>query len=109
MNSIFELLALIKKRPTMYISQYSISCLKAYIDGWYFRDYDSVIDAEIFGNFQDWIQKRFGISSTQSWASIILFYSQDEYTALKDFFILFDEYMQEAQPNVYISWKELVK
>jgi len=79
----------------MYITHNSISCLKAFLDGWYFRAPNTVGDAEIMGEFQDWVALKFGIKSTQSWASILLFYSTDEYSALQKFFTEFDLFLSE--------------
>lgn len=50
--------------------------------------------------FQDWIQKKFNIDSSQSWANIILFFSQDERDAL-DIFQLFEEF---GQIKVHITY-----
>jgi hypothetical protein len=50
-----------------------------------------------FAGFPDWIQKRFGIDSTQSWSKIIIFYSEDERAALDKFFELWDEFLNQQQ------------
>ena len=47
-----------------------------------------------FAEFQDWIEKQFNQPSTQSWARIILFCSEDEFQALDTFFELFDKSLQ---------------
>lgn len=93
MVSIKELLFKIKQRPSMYISCNTISCLKAYIDGWMHRDLNNITDMELFDEFQDWVVKKFNVRGSQSFAQIILFYSLDEYAALKQFFELFDEFL----------------
>lgn len=95
MNSIRELVLKIKERPAMYLGCNSISCLKAFIDGWYFRDMETVSDVHIMGNFHDWIEERLIKAGTQGWHRIILFYSQDECDALKTFFKLFDEFLED--------------
>ena len=89
-----ELLAAIKRRPAMYLGKNYISCLKAFLDGWWSCAYQHGIDvgADGLGEFQDWIVAKYGIISSHGWASIILFYSQDESTALRDFFTLFEEW-----------------
>jgi hypothetical protein len=46
-----------------------------------------------FTEFQGWIQQKFKISSSQSWDKVILFYSEDERTALLRFFELFEEFI----------------
>ena len=92
-NSISDLLNLIQKRPAMYISRNSISCLKAFIDGWYFRDPDTLSDTEVMEKFEIWVKKKYKITETShSWCDIILFYSQDEAAALITFFKDFNEW-----------------
>lgn len=95
-SSFKEVIQKIKERPGMYITCSTISCLKAFLDGWYFRDPEGVVDTQLMSDFQEWIEKRFVNAGTQSYAQIILFYSADEYIALKQFFELFDEFLAEA-------------
>jgi hypothetical protein len=45
-----------------------------------------------FSKFPTWIQQKFNIPSSQSWDKVILFFSQDEHTALEQFFKLFNEF-----------------
>jgi len=59
-----------------------------------------------FSKFQTWIQQKFNIPSSQSWDKVILFFSQDEHTALEQFFKLFNEFVQ-ADPSSLI--KQMVK
>lgn len=95
MDSIKELLSEIKNRPELYIGQRSLSLLHAYLNGWLNRDEKSVIDYDLIGKFQDWVQKKYKITSSQSWARIILFYSTDEIDGLNNFFRLFDEFLEQ--------------
>jgi hypothetical protein len=46
-----------------------------------------------FTEFPEWIRKKFNVQTSQSWANIILFYSEDETKALDRFFELFDEFI----------------
>ena len=95
MDSIKELFSEIKNRPELYIGQRSLSLLHAYLNGWLNRDEKSVIDYDLIGKFQDWVQKKYKITSSQSWARIILFYSTDEIDGLNNFFRLFDEFLEQ--------------
>ncbi|WP_052732197.1 hypothetical protein [Hymenobacter terrenus] len=94
LSTLVELLAAIKRRPAMCLSKNYISCLKAYLSGWSLlaHQHDIAIEDEWMWAFQDWIAAKYGITSDHGWAEIILFHSQDESTALKDFFILFEEW-----------------
>jgi hypothetical protein len=97
MASVRELIFTIKERPELYIGQRSLSLLQAYLHGWLNRDEKSVTDSELIGKFQNWIQKRYNIRSSQSWAQIILFYSTSEYDGLDNFFRLFEEFMEQKK------------
>jgi hypothetical protein len=97
MSSIKNLLAQIQSRPAMYLGKRSILCLKAFIDGWYLRSPETVEDRDTMSAFQEWIEKKYNIQSSQSWDRIILFYSQDEYDALEIFFKEFSIFMEEAK------------
>jgi len=46
-----------------------------------------------FSKFQTWIQQKFNIPSSQSSDKVILFFSQDEHTALEQFFKLFNKFV----------------
>ena len=100
-TTLVQLLAAIKLRPTMYLSKNYISCLKAFLDGWFLLAYQYGIDfgAKCLGEFQDWIVAKYGITTSHGWANIILFYSQDESTALRDFFTLFEEWQAGMDVN----------
>ncbi|MBW4671328.1 MAG: hypothetical protein KME60_28880 [Cyanomargarita calcarea GSE-NOS-MK-12-04C] len=99
MSSLYELIHKIQKRPSMYLGKASVcnlrSCLAGYIIA---RRELGILQTEEernFVDFQTWIQKKFNIQSSQSSDKIILFYSEDERTALERFFSLFEEFIQE--------------
>jgi len=91
-SSVFELLADIRKRPAMYLGKPSIHHLNCFLGGWLHRNYDGVADAELFGEFATWVEKRYKMTSTQGWAKIIEFWSVDEIQALERFYELLDEF-----------------
>jgi hypothetical protein len=93
---LYEMLARIQQRPGMYLGQCSITRLRSFLDGYIGAREDLGIalteQEKNLGRFQDWIQERFKITSTQGWDSIILFYSADERDALDLFFQLFEQF-----------------
>lgn len=97
MDSVKELILKIKKRPELYIGQRSLSLFQAYLYGWLNRDEKSVVDSGLIGDFQEWVQEKYKIRSSQSWVKIILFYSTSDYGALDKFFELFDEFLQQQE------------
>ena len=62
MNSVVELILKIKERPAMYITRESISCLKAFIDGWCIGLQEKIVDADVMESFQTAIEKKYKIT-----------------------------------------------
>lgn len=79
----------------MYIGRNSISCLYAFLAGWFYHNEEIIIDGNLMEEFQKWIADKYNVVSSQSWDRIILFYSQDECDALVEFFKLFNKFLEE--------------
>lgn len=97
----------------MYLGRYSIFNLQAFLDGYYFARREIGVplteeEAE-FQEFLKWIRDRFNIETGQLWASILLFHSADEKSAVDSFFSLFEEFInrdkspQEDEKQVEIG------
>lgn len=97
MKSLKKILLEIKDRPALYLGCNTISCLKAFLSGWYLRDPndDEIIDSDIMEKFQIWVTETFDVKTSHSWDKILLFYSADEYEALNKFFEYFEEFCQK--------------
>ena len=99
---LYEILQEIKKRPGIFLGRSSITRLRSFLDGYIAAREDLGLprtDQETeFNNFQDWIQKRYNITSSHGWDSIILFYSADERDALDNFFQLFEKFQNGESP-----------
>jgi len=110
MIGFYELIAKIKKRPALYLGNKSISHLQVFLDGYTFarRELKVPISNEEadFEDFQEWIEGKFNLPDTQSWAKIILFYSADERDALERFFELFDEFVKRNSSSTTEEVKE---
>ena len=98
-NSLEKFLTIIEERTPMYLGGRTIVHLKAFLDGWFFGKEDEIKDSHLLSEFQEWLQKKYQINSTQSWAQIILFYSMDEFAALDRFFLLFKEFLRQKANN----------
>ncbi|HBE60304.1 MAG TPA: hypothetical protein DEG17_05390, partial [Cyanobacteria bacterium UBA11149] len=98
MSNLYELLQKIKKNPSMYLGRKSILSFPPF---WYgytiaedqFRiqaDHQVMIQARRqerkFEDFLKWIREKYQVQTSQSWAKIILFYSEDERIAIDRFF-----------------------
>ena len=97
MDYLGDILEKIKKKPAAYLGRPSIICLQAFLSGYNVAQHQLGVPLTAenpLDGFQEWIQEKFGIKSSQSWANIILFFSQDEREALNSFFELFEEFRQ---------------
>jgi hypothetical protein len=95
--SIYDLLTEIRARPAIYLGEWSLIRLRAFIDGYRFMAQEQGMepgDQPDFDGFLDWVATRFGWrESTAGWCNIILRESgDDDRTALESFFELIDEY-----------------
>jgi hypothetical protein len=86
----------------MYIGSRSISNLFMFLCGYqHARDLLAIPvteEEEEFSEFQPWLQKRFALNSSASWAKIILFYSTDESHAFDSFFNFMEEFIKRKYP-----------
>jgi len=102
MNSFFELLNNIKKRPVLYLSEYSIFSFQSFVHGYLMAKEMFTIpkteEEQEFGLFLEWIQDVYssGIVN-RSWAIIMFVYSADERDALNRFFDLFERYLEDKK------------
>lgn len=86
----------------MYIGKHSIFCLKAFIDGWYFRNISEDVRIGLLNDFSLWIDDSFFNSSedTCCWCEFIYQMSaNDESKALDKFFVLFEKFLTENADN----------
>jgi hypothetical protein len=110
MQSFSELLPEIKKRPTLYLSRYSIFDFQSFYYG-----YDLALNQlnlpkdeskkQEFEDFLSWVRSRYNIQTTQSWASLILFHSVDERDALNRLFDLWEQFQNPDKSKFSIEDK----
>lgn len=95
--NIVQLIRNIEEQPSPYISKSYISCLIAYLHGWYhgLEEKDQLrLFSEVMSKFEHWIERKYNIY-THNWRSILLLHSTDEYHALQLFFKEFNVFLQE--------------
>ena len=111
MHDLYRLIEKIKKAPAMYLGRHSIICLQAFLSGYNIAKYEMGEQAteqeRDFRDFPKWIRGRFGVQTSQSWANIILFYSEDESKALDKFFELLNEFTSRHSSSTNLYKKEL--
>lgn len=107
--NVIELIRMIKNRPAMYIGKHSIFCLKAFIDGWYFRNIDENVKIELMNDFSLWVNNLFfnGSELTCNWCEFLYKLSaNDESKALDKFFTLFEQFLTEKADNARLTSPE---
>lgn len=91
---------LVRDRPAMYMGDYSISKMDAYLHGYLKATDDSGVEVKStgppFGRFHDWVAARFDWhESTAGWCNIILKENDhNEKLALDNFFTLIEEFRE---------------
>ncbi|MEX0269821.1 hypothetical protein AB3R30_11800 [Leptolyngbyaceae cyanobacterium UHCC 1019] len=97
MSNFYQLISKIKRRPSMYLGKPAISNLRSFLSGYILArrelDIPQTQEEKEFSEFQFWIKSKLKISSDQSWDKTILFFSEDEQSAIAYFFNLFDEFV----------------
>jgi hypothetical protein len=88
------MIELIRKRPVGILVKPSATMLYAFLSGFALaRKDDNTGDYDFLAGFGNYVHERFRITSTQSWAQIIEFFSGTEADELTLFFKLLDEYV----------------
>ncbi len=96
---LYDLLARIKQRPGMYLGKVSLTRLKMLLMGYSMSRGELGLQLtqqeKQFAQFQQWIQRKYQINSSQGWESIILSQVEDEKLAFDLFFELFEKFNLE--------------
>lgn len=97
MISFYQLLLKIKEKPGLYIGYPSVSDLFMFLCGYRRACQDMGLplseEEREFHQFQPWLQQRFSVTTSASWAKIILLYAGSEPQAFEMFFDLFEEFL----------------
>ncbi|MEL0588478.1 MAG: hypothetical protein U1V55_00695 [Planktothrix rubescens PR222] len=99
---LYDLLARIKQRPGMYLGKVSLTRLKMLLMGYSMSRGELGLQLtqqeKQFAQFQQWIQTKYQINSSQGWETIILSQVEDEKLAFDLFFELFEQFNLEFFP-----------
>lgn len=101
MSSLYQLLDKIHQKPGIYLGAPSLSSLYLFLCGYAFARQEQGIpitaEERKLEQFQGWIQQRFKISASVSWAKIILLYSTDKRSGFEMFFELWAEFVSQQR------------
>lgn len=95
LQDLLELTNQIHNRPEIYLGEASLTKFYHFLNG--FSEAYHYLDSEkkyfkVYPGFQEWVQEKYRISSTQSWCSILLFYSSNEKEGFDLFFKEFSKF-----------------
>ena len=93
--SISDLIKLVEGRPRMFLPEESTRYMSALLTGFFLAQNGSKVnefneskDSIIYGDFQEWVQKKYDIKTTHGVESITTFWSGGDKESLKLFFQL---------------------
>ena len=98
-GGLFEILGKIKARPGMYIGKPSVSDLFMFLVGYKTARRELGIESteeeiDFYQKFHDFVERRYKVRTSNSWAKIIMLYCHDEKDGFERFFNLLDEFKQ---------------
>ena len=103
MDALYELLQKIKENPRLYLGKKSLERLHSFLNGYAVCLYDRCGELHpselcpslwFFTGFQEYVQKKYRITSSQSWDKIIDFHSSSDEEAFYKFFDLLDKFLK---------------
>lgn len=94
--TIHELIAEVRRRPSLYLPRLAVNDLRTLIHGWTIGRGANAEDRDFLAKFQRYVEEHFRINNSQGWAKIITFYSMQEDQELGVFFSLYDDFMQRS-------------
>jgi hypothetical protein len=112
-GGLFEILAKIKAKPGMYIGHPSVSDLFIFLTGYKTARRELGIrpndrESIFYESFNEFIQERYQIHSSNSWAKIIMLNCSDEKQGFDRFFELLAEFEARSK-NLQQAQNDLVK
>ncbi|MFN6518403.1 MAG: hypothetical protein RMY29_028495 [Nostoc sp. CreGUA01] len=101
-GGLYKILEKIQARPGMYIGRVSVSDLFIFLAGYKTARRELGIELteeenDFCENFHDFIEQKYKLHTSNSWAKIIMLYCQDEKAGLERFFKLLDEFKRREK------------
>jgi hypothetical protein len=114
MPGLFEILEEIKARPEMYLGNPSIENLFMFLVGYKTARRELGIEPteeelKFYGEFQPWLQEKFKIRTSYSWAALMQLHSINQKEAFDRFFDLLEEFRQCNRSQTSIDKPEQLK
>lgn len=94
-----EVIVEIEKRPLMWLPEKHIKYLDSFLDG-YIYGKNCKETCEFMSGFNQFVEKKYSITTTHGWMRNINHMSSDSHHALEKFFELFNEYMSNVSEKI---------
>ncbi|GAB2199469.1 hypothetical protein [Sessilibacter sp. MAH4] len=94
-----EVIIEIEKRPLMWLPEKHIKYLGSFLDG-YIYGKNCKATCELMSGFNQFVEKKYSITTTHGWVRNIDHMSSDPHHALEKFFELFNEYMSNVSEKI---------
>lgn len=112
-GGLFNILAKIKAKPGLYIGRPSVSDLFMFLVGYKTARRELGIEAMaeetiFFQDFHQFVERKYNLHTSNSWAKIILLYCPDEKDGFERFFHLLEEFQQLQSQENKVDEKETV-
>ncbi|MEN7551830.1 hypothetical protein AAG747_28195 [Rapidithrix thailandica] len=98
MNILIDLVFKIQEKPGMYLSCFSVFTLKAFLDGWLFKEGFQSEGYILMNDFQTFIIQKYNQNAVMSWDKIINLYANSEKDAMELFFKNFKDFLGDYRP-----------
>lgn len=92
---LWKILIMIKKAPILILGEKSLSLVRVYLNG-FIKAYNTIYASNLyifFPGFEEWINKKVGVSAYRPWHKVILFISTSEEDAFDMFFCYLEEFI----------------
>jgi hypothetical protein len=101
LNKLHELLQKIKARPELYLGKKSLERLHPFLSGYVVCLSDRFGEScpVLFSDFQEYVQKKYQITSSHSCEKIIDFYSRSDEEAFDKYFDLMNEFLKKSEES----------
>ncbi|MEH2441074.1 hypothetical protein [Nostoc sp.] len=111
MNELSTLLQKIKENPVIYIDKPSITCLDFFVGGYLSQLSNLGLTPEGYPmeGFNEWMQEREKINTTQSWVGILIFSCGSDRNAFYSFFELFEKFIKQKDNSKTQETEDVVR
>ncbi len=97
-TSLIELMAQVRRAPSIYVGTPSLECLQAFMSGWFLSKGGDEESVKMWKDFDTYVQKKYGaVNESGLFFRVLQFNSWHTFDAFSRVFELFDEFLESRQ------------